>query len=257
MSIELSARILGLVFVIQSLELLTLSRARIFQGVWSFSNIQKDWENFELAKAFFKFTVFSPVGFSTILFVQLFLGTFLLLGVNFWVVLTLLLSHILVCFRFRGTFNGGSDMMLFVVLSGLLIGSWSPQENFRAAGEIYVAIHLFLSYFKAGLIKIRSADWRSGRALPAFLKRSLFPEIRKLGTKLESRPTLALWLAGSVVAFELSIVLVPVFPQMAVSYCGIAIAFHAVNVRVFGLSRFLLVWSAAWPMALSAATPFL
>ncbi|MFN8790421.1 MAG: HTTM domain-containing protein [Bdellovibrionales bacterium] len=252
MALELSAKILGLAFLFQGLELFVLSRQRVFQEVWSYSNIQGDWEGVPFVTELLRLFVFSPAGFSALLVVQLLAGSALFFEVHFWIIFLLFVSHLLVCFRFRGTFNGGSDMMLFVVLTGLLIGTWSPQEKFRMAGEIYVAIHLFLSYFKAGLVKVRSADWRSGRALPAFLKRSLFPEIRKAGSHLESRPGLTRLLAASVLAFELSVVLIPIFPQMAVGYCGMALTFHALNVRIFGLSRFLLVWSAAWPLALSA-----
>jgi hypothetical protein len=76
----------------------------------------------------------------------------------------------LVCLRFRGLFNGGSDYMTVHV--GLALSAA------RAAGEAptwvdgalgWIALQTLLSYGVAGAVKVRSSTWRDGTALAGFV----------------------------------------------------------------------------------------
>ncbi|MBX3041016.1 MAG: hypothetical protein KF789_09955 [Bdellovibrionaceae bacterium] len=167
-----------------------------------------------------------------------------------WVLL-LMVSHLMICIRFRGTYNGGSDMMTFVVLTGLLIGLIVGEERGYQIGLLYIALHAGYSYLKAGLVKFAQKDWRTGAALPVFLGRSLLPPARALGLVLESRPVLTAGLSWLVIVFEIAIFGLLFVPEWSLFYAGLALGFHFGNFLLFGLNRFFWIWLAAWPALLS------
>jgi len=223
----------GFALFISAAELLWLSRVREFQEIWSLDNLRA-----ELSSALPTFLIdplFSLKGFRIILSLQIILSLCLYFFSSPWIVLGLLLTHLLICIRFRGTFNGGSDMMTMVVLTGLLVGG--------KAGLIYISIHTLYSYFKAGLVKVKQADWRQGRALPAFFQRSLFKDVQNLAGKIPYPKTLGYF----VIIFELSILLILLKPELTVLYFTAALLFHFINYLTFGLNRFFWIWLAAWP----------
>lgn len=83
---------------------------------------------------------------------------------------------LLLLLRWRGAFNGGSDFMTLVGLTGLLIahavGAWSGMEAGWRAGLWYVALQSLTSYFVSGWVKFLRPEWRSGEALPLFWTRA-------------------------------------------------------------------------------------
>jgi hypothetical protein len=123
--------------------------------------------------------------------------------------------------------------MTFVVSLGLAVGrTWSAR-----VGLGYIAAQLVLSYFLAGLFKLRDPAWRNGTALAQLLSA---PQYR-------SRPLalpFARWLGYGVIAFECAFPLALIDARL-LSLLGIA--FHVVNARVLGLNRFLWAWLAAYP----------
>lgn len=156
-------------------------------------------------------------------------------------------THFAICLRFRGSLNGGSDMMTVVVLTGLLIAWWTPSPDFARLGLLYIAVQLLLSYVKAGLSKIRHIEWRRGRALAIFLERSFHADIRSFGRRLERHPLVGAGLAWGIMLFEIGAVTVPFFPALPGAYFLAALGFHFAIYLTFGLNRFFWIWLCAWP----------
>lgn len=178
-----------------------------------------------------------------------------------WLVLT---CSLVVSIRFRGTYNGGSDAMLVVVLLALALVRTAPPSNelaadrlsggaptseLAAAGLAYATAQLVLSYFIAGITKLRDRAWRSGRAVPLLVR---LPQYRvpPRAAAVLSRPVIARLATWSVLAFECSAPLAFAHPTIchALLICGAG--FHLANAIVFGLNRFLWTWLAAYPALL-------
>lgn len=150
--------------------------------------------------------------------------------------------------RFRGTFNGGSDMMTLVVLTGLGLQYSKLSHIFSNIGFIYISIHLIWSYIKAGLVKISNSEWRSGKAITIFLKRSILYQYQsEFKKKLISNLRISKFLALIVLFFELSLPLALLNQATFLFYFSLAIVFHFFIYYFFGLNRFLIFWLSAWP----------
>lgn len=230
----ITSRLLAFTIFLQGIEYFLISRKKVFQKVWSFENLKN-----ELKSRF----LFSDLSFKVTTLIQIacaLLG-FIFPHVGFFVVI--FITSLLITIRFRGSFNGGSDMMSFVVLTGVLISLLAKTPEVEKFGLIYIGIHGMYSYFKAGIAKIRQKDWREGKAVQGFTNVSLYPEIRNL--KMSSKMSLVLgWLT---ILFELGIVSVLIFPKVIGLYFVLAIIFHLMVFASFGLNRFFWIWMCAWP----------
>jgi hypothetical protein len=197
--------------------------------------------------------------FVVLLAVQLGLSLLLPWCPHMMVPLGLLFSGLLVCVRFRGTYNGGSDSMTLVVVLGVCVARLGPASAlegsgagspWQRAGLAYIAAQLMLSYFLAGLAKLRAPRWRRGQALPRLLRahqyavpgalqRVLAPRRRALAASwlvmlFEGAFPGALWLGPRGCAGVLA--------------CGAI--FHLLNAAGLGLNRFFWAWLAAYPALL-------
>jgi hypothetical protein len=163
----------------------------------------------------------------------------------------LLLTQLAISVRFGGSFNGGSDGMSLVVLLGLFVAAL-PFESAGIVGLGYIAAQSTLSYLIAGLVKIREPDWRSGRALTAFLHARRYgvdPQIRAW----LAQPTLARALSWAVMLFECAFPAALSSPTWMCVATGLGLAFHLGNWWVFGLNRFVWAWAATYPALVFAA----
>jgi hypothetical protein len=244
---SLSFRLVAWALLLSGLEMLWILGQPGFQKIWSFKNLQIEFEkslplnsqlaNFLLQTGTLRLVVLSEILISggALLFPQPSMA---------WI---LLATHLLICFRFRGTFNGGSDMMIFVVLTGLALGSLGAPGKTEKLGLLYICIHTLYSYFKAGWVKLREKDWQRGKALPQFLARSLRPLGQKVSVWLSQLPVFSVVLSWSVIFFEVASLALILNPRLAPIYGGLALIFHFMNYLFFGLNRFFWAWLAAWP----------
>lgn len=144
----------------------------------------------------------------------------------------LLLSTWAIAIRWRGTFNGGSDAMTFLILAAWLLAACVPE--LESVCLLYVAIQLVLSYFVAGLAKAFNPQWRNGEALSYFFSQS--------GFQISHRTSICLsWI---LMAIECLFPLAFFAPTL---FVVTALAFHIANVYIFGLNRFFFAWLAAYP----------
>lgn len=235
---------------LQAIEIFALSRKKSFQKIWSYENLYLDLKRGLPLPEFLRKAVFSITGLRAISLIQLSLCMIGPFYPTFLIFMLLLLTHLIICIRFRGTFNGGSDMMTFVILTGILISYGSSDERYQKLGLIYITIHTLYSYFKAGLVKVRYKEWRNGHAVPAFLERSLFLDMKTLAQALRFRPQVSRVLGLGVIGFELSSLALPLFPSLSFLYFALAASFHFLNFLCFGLNRFFWIWLTAWPAVL-------
>ncbi len=160
----------------------------------------------------------------------------------------LLITQFLIYFRFRGSFNGGSDSLTTLALVAVWISAAFPDHPLvQQACLLYLGLQVCLSYFVAGVAKVAHPDWRSGRALSRFLlsPKYLIPPWWRAQAEAKS-PLLKLGTWG-VLLFELSFPLAVLMPQILPVWLLIGAIFHFLNFQVFGLNRFFWVWLACYP----------
>lgn len=230
----ITSRLLSFTLFLQGIEYFLLTRKELFTRVWSFENLRDDLKiRFLFSDQSFKVTV-------AILLLAAVIG---FIAPQIYSFIILFITSLLISIRFRGSFNGGSDMMSFVVLTGVIVSFAGSTPEIQKFGLIYIAIHALYSYFKAGLAKIKQKDWRDGSALIGFLNSSLYPEIRSL--RISRR--MSLILGWSVIGFELGVVCLPFIREYVGIYFVLAIVFHLIVFASFGLNRFFWIWMCSWP----------
>lgn len=181
--------------------------------------------------------------------------TMLLVGSSLMLTVILIISGFLLLLRWRGAFNGGSDFMTLVLMTGLLIANLAsvlgdPVLGWHA-GLLYVAIQSAASYFISGWVKILEADWRSGAALAPLLDDGIYGPLvpdshfRRRQTALAASWAFLLW--------EAAVPLIFLDLRLAAVFCAVGIVFHILVYRYFGLNRFFWAWLATYPALLYAA----
>jgi hypothetical protein len=171
-------------------------------------------------------------------------------------VLFLFISHVLMLLRWRGAFNGGSDFMTLIVLTGMLIAqcmaqAGDPELGWRA-GLWYISLQTVTSYFMSGWVKLLQPQWRSGEALVVFLNGAIYGPLP--ARHLLSRPLLARAVAWAFIVWECCFPLAFIGPFTALFFCATAVVFHFLVFWFFGLNRFFWAWLATFPAILGCAS---
>ena len=169
--------------------------------------------------------------------------------------LVLMAMALLLLFRWRGAFNGGSDFMTLVGLTGLLIAQAISALGDAAfgwrAGLWYVALQSLTSYFVSGWVKLLRPEWRNGRALPVFLDTGVYGPI---ATHSPFRtPAIARTVAWGFTVWEGLFPLALLDVRLAVFFCASGVLFHFLVFWYFGLNRFFWAWLATYPAVLYCA----
>lgn len=237
-----TSRVASLAAAIAALELIVVHRAWSERGVYAWSVLRREYSPFGARVA--------GLAFST-------QGMWLVLGAQLASALALpWLAHpawpwlafattLAVAVRFRGSYNGGSDSMLLVVLLGLSIARSSAPE----VGLGYIAAQLVLSYVLAGIAKLREPRWRDGTALAMLVALPSYGVPPALVAWL-SQPALSRLAGYALLAFECGFPVALVDPTACRVFLVLAALFHLGNSIVFGLNRFLWAWVAAFPALL-------
>jgi hypothetical protein len=244
--LRLTELLAALAVVQGTLELLARRAALADDGTWRWSTLAPELRGLGPVLAYRPFLA--------VLALRLVAAALLLAGVRGAVAPVLWVTSLLVNLRFRGTTNGGSDMMLMVVLSALVVAHLGAgSEVLVRAALLYVAAQGVMSYFIAGVAKLGSPAWRDGTAVARLLATPHFgvPSALALALDAPGRRRLAAW---GILAFECVVPLALLAPHAMLVYVVLAALFHVVNAWAFGLNRFLLVWSATWPAMMFASS---
>lgn len=239
---------------IQTLEYLRMRPAMNVQGLWSWAIQRQDIPN-PLAQQFFD-GLFNEKVFHVLLWARLIaLISLGLQGANLVNVTFLFVSNLAVLIRWRGAFNGGSDFMTLVVLTGLLISQWlafwdEPELGWRACFW-YITIQSMTSYFVSGAVKLLRPEWRNGSAMTIFLNAAIHGPLQE--RHLLRNPGLATLSSWTFILWECAAPLALLDTRLAVVFCAIASIFHFLVFWFFGLNRFFWAWVASFPAILWCA----
>ncbi|MEN9760744.1 MAG: hypothetical protein RI906_570 [Pseudomonadota bacterium] len=199
----------------------------------------------------------SPSRYLSLLIVQLGLALALMAGqIALTGSLVLFATALVLLFRWRGAFNGGSDFMTLVALSGLLLGHilaaiFDSQLGWRAT-LWYVALQSLTSYFISGWVKLMQPGWRSGAALPVFLNTGVYGPLA-LASPFR-HPLVARICAWAFTVWEGLFPLSLLDVRLAALFCAVAAVFHGLVFWFFGLNRFFWAWLATFPAILYVAS---
>lgn len=233
---------------IQTLEYLRMRTAMGQHGLWSWSIQRQDIPN-PVAQKFFDF-IFAESMFNAMLWARLAaLLSLALMGANLVNVSFLFISNLAVLIRWRGAFNGGSDFMTLVVLTGLLLSQWlgfltTAEMGWRACFW-YITIQSITSYFVSGAVKLLRPEWRNGSAMTIFLNAAIHGPLKE--THLLRKPILASIGSWTFILWECAAPLALLETRLAWVYCCIAALFHFLVFWFFGLNRFFWAWLASFP----------
>jgi len=162
---------------------------------------------------------------------------------------------LLLLFRWRGAFNGGSDFMTLVGLTGLLVahgvGAFAGMAQGWRTGLWYVALQSVTSYFMSGWVKLLRPEWRSGQALTYFLDTGVYGPLP--ADSVFRRPQVARACAWAFTVWEGCFPLALLDVRLAAMFCAVAAVFHFLVFWHFGLNRFFWAWLATFPAVLYAA----
>lgn len=252
LSTEWAIRALEILFAwsagIQTLEYWRMRPAMQGQGLWVWAIQRQDiptpWVRAVLD------ALFTPSAFSTLLALR-FLALFSLAfqGSHLLIIGFLFVSNIAVLIRWRGAFNGGSDFMTLVVITGLLIAQGvsyfeGPELGWRA-GFWYITIQSITSYFMSGAVKLLRREWRNGSAMTIFLNAAVHGPLSE--RHWLRKPWLAALGSWGFIVWECLAPLALLDARLAALFCLIAAFFHYLVFWFFGLNRFFWAWLATFP----------
>jgi hypothetical protein len=260
MSLYLTIRalecLLATSLLIQTVEFLRLSRFTDARSVWTWTLQRQDVAHAApwLRNGFD--WLFQERVHQAHLLIRLGAVASLFFGVSTLSALFLFLSTLILLIRWRGAFNGGSDFMTMVVLTGLLVsqlaqGFVGPVTAWKA-GLWYITIHTISSYFISGAIKLQNPDWRSGRVLTYFLDGGLYGPL-PVNSPLRNK-AIAVIASWSFIVWECVFPVALAGPEWAMLWCSVAAVFHFLVFRFFGLNRFFWAWATSFPAIIYCST---
>lgn len=162
---------------------------------------------------------------------------------------------LLLLIRWRGAFNGGSDFMTLVAITGLLVahgvGSLTDHNTGWRAGFGYICLQTLSSYFVSGWVKLLRPEWRSGRAMTLFLDTGIYGPLPQ--KSLLRHPALARTGSWTFTLWEGCFPLALLDVRLAWLFCAVAALFHFLVFLYFGLNRFFWAWLTTFPAVLYCA----
>lgn len=200
--------------------------------------------------------LFAPKPYIALLLLRLALSMALMFGlIGLSGALLLFLIALLLLLRWRGAFNGGSDFMTLVAISGLLLahtaGALTDMSLGWRAGFWYISLQTISSYFVSGWVKLLRPEWRSGRAMTLFLDTGIYGPLPT--RSIFRHPVLARVCSWSFTVWEGCFPLALLDVRLAWLFCAVAALFHFLVHVFFGLNRFFWAWIATFPAVLYCA----
>jgi hypothetical protein len=220
--------------LLQTLEFIAIRKEFSPAGIWKTSTLRGESS-----------LVLDSSSFTIFLFLRCFLIPATFFVSNAWLFALLLISQLLINIRFRGPFNGGSDMMTTSLILVFLIQKIFISSPLASqACLLYIGIQTVASFWISGWSKLRNPKWCRGTALGEFLK------VEKYAVPLKWKQIGSLplnWVSIGILAFELAFPLTLFNPIICALGIAIALIFHFLNFRIFGLNRFFWIWLACYP----------
>ena len=247
----------GISLLIQVAEYLRIAQSSDPSGIWSWPVQRADIPPQPAWVGRFFDAMFYPASYRVQLWVRGLAAVVLLVqGASLGLALVLFVGTLLLLVRWRGAFNGGSDFMTLVTITGMLIAQvvalWADKGLGWAVGLSYIAIHTLSSYFVSGWIKLLQPEWRSGRALTVFLNGGIYGPLSP--DSMFRRPQVAMLCSWGFTLWEGLFPLALLDVRLAALFCAIAAVFHFLVFWFFGLNRFFWAWLSTFPAILYCAS---
>lgn len=241
---------ISLASILQTIELLMLKQFFQPRGVWDWNLISKDFEFLPKPLClFFGFLLGYP-NFVYLLWVRLLASVVAIFFIHPALLFILAISTLLISLRWRGTFNGGSDYMTWLIWFSTFIASCCMFiPGIKTACIWYIALQSCASYFIAGVAKLKKVSWRRGLALYSFLN-SPTTSKNKMASFIKASPALCFVFSWAILIFEISAPVIFLNHTVAMGFISLAVLFHLMNFAIFGLNRFLFAWAATYPALL-------
>ncbi len=238
--------LLAILLGIQFAEFFFLKSTFSENGMWGWNSIS---DNYSFFPIFIQKIIKKLIIYPNVMALLAFRQTLIILTLTHpypGLYLLVLISNLLILSRWKGVFNGGSDYISFIVMTGLYIGSLTAKTEWESAGLFYIAVHSCFSYFKAGLVKVVIPGWRNGSILPLLFKTSLYKNPWGMFSFL-NKPIILFLIAWVVLIFELTFPLAMVSPPILILYLFFGCIFHLSIIYFVGLNRFFWAWIATYP----------
>jgi hypothetical protein len=257
MAIRATELVFALSLTIQTLEYLRMGKYTANDAFWSWQLQRDDIPNASV-RALLD-VLFKPRMHQLHLWLRLAAAlTLAVQGASLPLVVFLFVGNLLILIRWRGAFNGGSDFLTLVVLTGLLIsqvvGALGNAQLGWQAGFWYIAIQAITSYFMSGAVKLLRPEWRNGSAMTIFLNGAIY------GPLSATHPLRNKWLAmmGSwgFIVWEILFPFSLLDPRLAAVFCAVAAFFHFLVFWFFGLNRFFWAWMCSFPAIIWCSAQF-
>lgn len=223
-------------------EYLALTKLFTNTGIFTENTLSKDFNNSFLGKYTSWLSQFN------IIRSLLYLAFIFIIFASYYphpsIFLFFILINLFFSFKTEGAFNGGSDYMTMLTLITLFLSYLFPNNN---AFILYLALQLILSYFLAGVVKLKSESWRKGTAISDLFSGPNYspPEYIK---NIAIIPKISFILSWSVILIELLFPLLFFTKNVWIIFI-LGVIFHFFNFLCFGLNRFFWSWLAAYPSA--------
>ena len=156
-------------------------------------------------------------------------------------------AFIFLMVSFRGTYNGGSDYMTALIMTALTITQFFPNNlTVVRACLLYISIQALLSYFIAGLVKLKNSSWRRGKTLSRLLSADYYSVAPRLKV-LAGLPVACMILSWLMIAFEITFPFSLAKPVVCLLFLELGIFFHLGISYALGLNRFFFAWISSYP----------
>ncbi|MBU6374528.1 MAG: hypothetical protein KGQ59_00890 [Bdellovibrionales bacterium] len=247
-ALQATLRFVAFSVFIQSLEMIAIRSNWQEAGPWAWSRIRQEFRPFGAAFFWVLDRLLQYRGYFSLIVVQTTLCVSCMLFPDLRLAPPIFILVFLGCLRWRGAFNGGSDYMTVLVLLALSVAACFGGGKITSYALGYIGMQVVASYFVAGLVKIKQAEWRSGHALRVFLGSSLgqtSPWVRIL----LSRQSFSFYAAWAVMLFELfspAILILGRNFTFLFFWISAAFLFHLANAFTLGLNRFVWAWLAGY-----------
>jgi len=147
----------------------------------------------------------------------------------------------------------GADQMQMSVLVACLFYVLEPLPAVAEACGWFIGLQLVVAYVTAGVSKLASPDWRSGRALVAVV-RCRSTGLQPAFTCLQRFPATARAACWATILFETAgPLLLAAGTNAGTAFVVAGTAFHAGIALVMGFDEFLWAYVAAYPVTLRCA----
>ena len=259
MSLELLIAVftclLTLSLVIQTIEGMSLTRRSDVKDLWVWSIQKGDLRHTSpLIQSLFAL-IFEDKTHFVHLILRLCAALSLIIVPYSLTAIFLFISTVILLIRWRGAFNGGSDFMTLVTVTGLVIGTsaslFGDRDTAWTVAFWYITIHSVSSYFMSGAVKLFNQYWRHGSALTHFLDGGLYGPLTQ--RSLFKNPMVAKLASWGFILWAISFPVVLFDTELAKVYCVTAFIFHLLVFRFFGLNRFVWAWVTTFPAILYCA----